>query len=209
MTETPKALPEHLQKLIDLLPLNEWVHRSILESGYGKSNVMRRLRKIRAEYGWDIRTERRGNGANDDWYMRCSDGPVFRQLIRKEVSKRDREKVYNRDEWKCQLCGVDVGEEQQQTNAQCDHKVPVERGGPTKLENLQTLCVQCNLKKRQACKYCMLPTCNNCPYAYPELFVEAIVLKLSPEAAKKLEEISKEQGIPPILIVERLIQGTL
>jgi hypothetical protein len=209
MIEIPKALPLHLQKLIDLLPLNEWVHRSVLERGYAKSNVMRRLRKIKAEYGWDIRAERRGNGANDDWYMRCSDGPIFQQQIRKEVSKRDREKVYSRNEWKCQLCGADVGEEQQQTNPQCDHKVPAERGGATKLDNLQTLCVQCNLKKRQACKYCMLPTCNNCPYAYPERFAEALVLKLSPEAARRLDELSKEQGVPSTFVIEQLIQNTL
>ncbi|NTU50554.1 MAG: HNH endonuclease [Desulfobulbaceae bacterium] len=205
MSAEYKDLPPHLQKLIDLLPLNQWVHRSVLENEYGKSNVMRRLRKIRAEYGWDIRTERRNNGPNDDWYMRCSAGPVTRQHIRKEVSKKDRLKVYERDNWFCLMCGADVSEQQQITIAQCDHKVPAERGGPTKMENLQTLCVQCNLKKRQACKYCMLPTCNNCPYAFPEQFTQAMALKLSPEAAQKLVKLSRTQGVPPITLIERLI----
>lgn len=205
MSTEHKDLPPHLKKLIDLLPLNEWVHRSVLEMEYGKSNVMRRLRKIRAEYGWDIRTQRRNNGPNDDWYMRCSTEPVTRQYIRKEVAKKDREKVYDRDKWMCLMCGLDVSKQQQTTMAQCDHRIPADRGGSTNIENLQTLCIQCNLKKRQACKYCMLPSCDNCPYAFPEQYTQIITLKLSPEGAQKLEELSRKQGIPPVVLIQQLI----
>ncbi|NTU50122.1 MAG: HNH endonuclease [Desulfobulbaceae bacterium] len=139
--------------------------------------------------------------------MRCSTGPVVQQRIRKEVSRGDREKVYERDKWHCLMCGIDVSRQQQVTMAQCDHKVPAERGGPTKIENLQTLCVQCNLKKRQACKHCMLPTCDHCPYAFPEQFSQVVILRLSPEATQKLEELSRKQGVPPIVLIEGLIQS--
>jgi hypothetical protein len=207
-SERVKPLPPHLQKLVDLLPLNQWVHRSVLESEYGKSNVMRRIRKIRSEYGWDVRSERRSAGANDDWYMRCSSEPTSPQRIRKEVKKSDRQKIYDRDIWRCQMCGCDVGIHQNQTMPQCDHKVPAERGGHTELNNLQTLCIPCNLKKRQACKHCTLPSCVGCPYAFPEEFANTLVLKLSDSAGRRLQKLARDQGLPPATVVERMIEST-
>jgi hypothetical protein len=49
--EGTKPLPTHLQKLIDMLPLNVAVHRTDVERQYGNSNYARRIRKIQAEYG--------------------------------------------------------------------------------------------------------------------------------------------------------------
>lgn len=203
----PQArLPAHLQALIDLLPLNVPIHRTQLEASYGKSNYARRIRKIVAEYGWIIDRERRGNGANDDWYIRRSVGPVRPAFIRREVPPRLRRVVYDGNAWVCQMCGVDVGEDQDLTKAQCDHKIPAERGGLSALQNLQTLCLHCNLKKRQACKHCDLPSCDNCPYAFPERFEDLLVLRLPKDAAKKLVELADAQGVPPATIVTRLIE---
>ena len=198
-------LPQHLQKLVDLLPLGEKVHRATIEASYGKSNYARRIRKIVAEYGWDIERFRGSAGANDDWYIRRSEGPVRIARIRREVAPPVRQIVYARDNWVCQMCGVEVSTAQTLTRAQCDHKVPAERGGSSAPNNLQTLCLQCNLKKRQACGHCDLPTCANCPYAFPEQFVETLILKLSPESAQKLVKLSDQQGIPPGTVVKRLI----
>jgi 5-methylcytosine-specific restriction endonuclease McrA len=199
-------LPAHLQELVDMLPLNEWVHRSTLEK-YGRSNYARRIRKIVAEYGWDIHRERRSNGANDDWYIRRSDGPVRVAHIRREVAPKVRVTVYERDGWVCQMCRVDVAEGQSLTKAQCDHKVPAERGGSSSPPNLQTLCLQCNLKKRQACKHCDLPTCDGCPYAFPERFAQTLVLRLPDDAAKKLADVADRDGVPAATVVARLIDG--
>jgi 5-methylcytosine-specific restriction protein A len=199
-------LPDHLQELVNLLPLNQWVHRSVVEK-YGRSNYARRIRKIVTEYGWDIERERRSNGANDDWYRRTSDGPTRLAQIRREVAPKVRQIIYERDEWVCQMCRVDVANGQSLTKAQCDHKVPAERAGPSSTLNLQTLCLQCNLKKRQACKHCELPTCESCPYAFPENFAQTLVLRLPDDAAKKLAHVAERDGVPAATVVARLING--
>lgn len=190
-----------------MLPLNVKVHRSDLETQYGKSNYARRIRKIIAEYGWSIERHRGNEGANDDWYIRRSDGPVRAARIRREVAPKIRRQIYERDRWICQMCGTEVGETQDLTRAQCDHKVPAEREGPPTAANLHTLCLQCNLKKRQACMRCDLPSCAACPYAFPELYDQTLVLKLSSTTAKKLNDIADAEGTPPGTIIMRLIDG--
>jgi 5-methylcytosine-specific restriction enzyme A len=186
-----------------MLPLNEPVHRSTLEAEYGKSNYARRIRKIISEYGWQIDTERGRNGANDDWYTRRSDGPVRPQAIRREVPKAKRFEVYERDSWICQLCGCGVSLSQRETMPQCDHKVPAERGGSPNQTNLQTLCTQCNLKKRQSCRTCTLPTCNRCPLACPEQYDQVVVVTLAKDATESLKRDAIETGRPiPIIISE-------
>lgn len=49
--------------------------------------------------------------------------------------------VFIRDEFTCIYCGS--GEQ-----LECDHKVPVSKGGATILENLVTACKPCNASKR-------------------------------------------------------------
>lgn len=203
-----RSLPAHLQKLVDLLPLNEPVHRTQIEAHYPKSNYARRLRKIVAEYGWDIERYRGKEGANDDWYVRRSEGPVRPQNIRYEVPAKQRVVIYERDEWKCRMCGAPVDEAQNETRPQCDHKIPANRGGPSEAQNLQTLCTQCNLKKRQACGLCTLPTCLNCPYAFPEKFAETHVVALPKSSADKLMAMARRDGIPPAMIIQRLIDAS-
>lgn len=92
------------------------------------------------------------------------------------------------------MCGADVGEDQSLTRLQCDHKVPANRGGPSGTSNLQTLCTQCNLKKRQACGLCILPTCESCPYAFPERFAQTHVVLLPKASADRLLMIAKRDG---------------
>ena len=57
-------------------------------------------------------------------------------LVRKKLSPI----VFERDGYKCARCGS-------QDHLQVDHIVPVAHGGGNELENLQTLCRHCNLKK--------------------------------------------------------------
>lgn len=202
-----RPLPKHLQDLVDLLPLDEPVHRSVIERSYGKTNYARRIRKIVSEYGWDIERRRGTNGANDDWYIRRSEGPIRPQAIRYEVPKATRIQVYERDNWRCTICGADVSDEQKSTRPQCDHKVPAERGGVSRVENLQTLCTQCNLKKRQACKHCNLPSCENCPYAYPERYESIEIVALTSDAANKVRERARQEGVPTVVVITRLLEA--
>lgn len=201
---TPK-LPPHLQTLIDMLPLNVPVHRTDIERQYGATNYARRIRKIVAEYGWDIARHRGTNGANDDWYTRTSTGPVRAAQIRREVPRAKRLEVYARDNHVCKMCGDDALGETAATKPQCDHRVPANRGGPSTEDNLMTLCTRCNLKKRQACMTCEMLLCDECPYAFPELFDETLVLKLPRESALRLRELSRDAGLPPAVLLERLL----
>lgn len=49
--------------------------------------------------------------------------------------------VFERDEYRCRRC---LSHKQ----LCCDHVIPESKGGPTTLENLQTLCKTCNSRKR-------------------------------------------------------------
>jgi hypothetical protein len=64
----------------------------------------------------------------------------------RNVSLSLRLKVLNRDNFKCVFCGkspaTDFG-----TKLHIDHIVPFSRGGKSTLENLQSLCEECNLGK--------------------------------------------------------------
>lgn len=60
--------------------------------------------------------------------------------------------VFIRDDFTCVRCGSRPSREDkpwlpQLSRLHCDHIVPLSRGGGTNMENLQTLCAACNLKK--------------------------------------------------------------
>ncbi len=51
--------------------------------------------------------------------------------------------VLNRDGYKCVFCG----RSSQETRLEIDHIFPFSQGGSNKLDNLQTLCIDCNRGK--------------------------------------------------------------
>lgn len=53
-----------------------------------------------------------------------------------------RTRVFKRDDFTCAYCGKRGG------NLECDHIVPVSRGGTNHDENLTTACFKCNRSKR-------------------------------------------------------------
>ena len=56
--------------------------------------------------------------------------------------KELRATVFERDDYTCQYCGERGGK------LECDHVMPVSRGGSNELENLATACKKCNRSKR-------------------------------------------------------------
>jgi 5-methylcytosine-specific restriction endonuclease McrA len=58
------------------------------------------------------------------------------------VWKRLRTTVFQRDDYTCQYCFERGGK------LECDHIVPVSRGGNDELSNLATACFRCNRSKR-------------------------------------------------------------
>jgi len=63
----------------------------------------------------------------------------------REPSKELKREVKSRDRYKCLCCG-----EEEKRRLQVDHVVSYYHGGPTDLENLQTLCKECNADKGKA-----------------------------------------------------------
>ena len=129
---------------------------------------------------------------------RLSDGGVRKAHVRREVTRKVRQTIFERDGCICQLCGSDV-------QPQCDHKKPVVRGGESDIENLQTLCQQCNIKKQQVCRRCELSSCDLCPLAYPERFANVLVVGLPIGSATKLNDVAIREGVTPADLVLRLI----
>ena len=62
---------------------------------------------------------------------------------RKGISKKLRLLILERDGYRCCLCGRTAKE----TKLEVDHKIPVAKGGTDSLNNLWTLCVDCNRGK--------------------------------------------------------------
>lgn len=53
--------------------------------------------------------------------------------------------VLRRDGYKCQICGMDANDG---VKLEVDHKIPVSKGGGDEIENLWTLCFNCNRGKK-------------------------------------------------------------
>lgn len=70
--------------------------------------------------------------------------PLAESEGRKTLSVRKRFLVFKRDRYRCRICGRSGIE------LEVDHMVPVAQGGSDALDNLQTLCFDCNRGKRHS-----------------------------------------------------------
>ena len=68
---------------------------------------------------------------------------------RKTIPKRLRFLVLERDDFRCQLCGRTAKE----TKLEVDHKTALAKGGTDSLNNLWTLCIDCNRGKSDLSVY--------------------------------------------------------
>ena len=70
--------------------------------------------------------------------------PKQKKRKRTHVPRGLRKEVFKRDNYRCVECGASKDDG---AVLHVDHKVPVSKGGTDELENLQTLCSDCNLNK--------------------------------------------------------------
>lgn len=87
--------------------------------------------------------EKRTLGHGNPRHRAKSAGVVFNRV--------DYSLIFERDGWKCQLCGIDTPMALRGTKAaaapEADHMVPLKLGGAHIAENLWCLCSSCNKKK--------------------------------------------------------------
>ena len=121
--------------------VGEIISRDVLREVSG--NVLdwqRSLKQLRQETGLDIKSEPEG-------YILTSKEPVNTPKTRGYISDKLRYAVLQRDNSTCQRCGANI------TNLpgvklRVDHKIPVDLGGETTIDNLWTLCDKCNGGKK-------------------------------------------------------------
>lgn len=96
----------------------------------------RSLRQLRQETGLDIVATKTG-------YILTSTVPKSIPRVRKNIDNKLRYAVLQRDNSTCQRCGANV-HNTPDVKLVVDHKIPVEHGGDTTIDNLWTLCSDCN-----------------------------------------------------------------
>lgn len=160
----------------------EWVHRDAIFSAVSQTYYDRRIRELR-ESGWQVETHSSGQ-----MYRLISHEKLPGQS-RQYPSAKQKRVIRERDQNTCQICG------QKDKNLQFDHKIPFERNGPTDIINLQILCRTCNVEKRGACKNCTLESCENCPFAFPELYADKLTLFLDKTIADQISKASSTRGV--------------
>lgn len=168
------------QKLLSALyaDLGNVVSNEKLIKVSGQHNYARRVRELRAE-GWDI------------VYSASPSGYVLRSTEKKPKSVDEyinlklRQKILERDEYTCQLCGHRGNEPYADgdiVRLEVDHINPLKQGGKTVEENLWTLCSRCNAGKKSLLDY-------------PETLKNKIIsLNLSDDLRTKLSDLALKRG---------------
>lgn len=76
-----------------------------------------------------------------------------RDTIKAATIQIEASDIFERDGWRCYLCGVELDPASCGSNAPdeatIDHKLPISRGGRHTLENVATCCRACNAIKRE------------------------------------------------------------
>ena len=142
-----------------------WVDSKVLLEKTNQKYFDRRIRELRDHKGCNIEAKKNGKSFN---YRLVSD-TLLNTRTAPKVSQKNKDAVLKNANNFCAVCGkhTDGGIR----GLQVDHRVPLSRNGGNNTSNLQALCNECNLAKRQACRGCSLD-CNKCAWAFPSRISE-------------------------------------
>ncbi len=119
--------------------VGEDISREVLRDVAGNiQDWQRSLRQLRQETGLDIVATKTG-------YILTSLTPTKDALKRDTINAKLRYAVLQRDNSTCQRCGRSIADG---VKLAVDHKIPVDMGGETTIDNLWTLCTDCNGGKK-------------------------------------------------------------
>lgn len=97
--------------------------------------------------------------------------------VREQISSTDKQLVLQRQNNRCNICGSLLKPSNEirphtfakdRVTLEFDHRIPVDRGGSSSVENYQALCHYCNKCKRQMCFVCHEECGTNCALVSPE-----------------------------------------
>lgn len=81
-----------------------------------------------------------GSAADLGTHVNAAVDDIAKLYRKSPIPSEMRWAVFRRDNFTCKRCG-------RQEDLHADHVIPESKGGPTTMENLQTLCRDCNVKK--------------------------------------------------------------
>lgn len=112
---------------------------------------------------------------------------------REQLSTTDKQLILTRQRGRCNFCGALLKESttitahtfaKDRVTQEFDHRIPVDRGGESIVENYQALCHYCNKCKRQMCFVCHEECSNQCALVSPE--TSSIVLATGENISDRL-----------------------
>ena len=110
----------------------------------------RRLRELRENEGWQIRSNVDDNSLRPGEYrLEVEPQPPGEYRFRRSVSTRIRAQVLERNGYTCQMCGAGAGDPDEEipgriVRLHIGHIVDKNQGGSDELSNLRVLCSTCN-----------------------------------------------------------------
>ncbi|ONI47060.1 hypothetical protein AN644_01785 [Candidatus Epulonipiscium fishelsonii] len=149
-----------------------------IQDRYGDAN--KPFSELWTEEGFScIRAE--GMKGNRQYVLNPSDHELLFQPSAKSsrigLSNKIKSEVLNLQNCKCNICGAGLKNgnlpphifSKDRVKLEFDHRVPIDRGGKTSIENIQALCHYCNKSKRQICFICNINPCSfDCALVSPE-----------------------------------------
>ena len=99
------------------------------------------------------------------------------KAVREQISNEDKRAVMLRQNGRCNICGSLLKDSREiqphvfakdRVSKEFDHRIPVDRGGQSSVENYQALCHYCNKCKRQMCFVCAQNCNERCALVSPE-----------------------------------------
>lgn len=121
----------------------------IREASGNVSEWARRLRELRDEGGWPIRSHNDDGSLRPGEYRLASEPPPSKDVaFSRSISARLRAEVLDRNGFTCQMCGITPGDVDTATGRKArmhiGHIVDKSMGGRDEASNLRTLCSTCN-----------------------------------------------------------------
>lgn len=90
---------------------------------------------------------KRINNKRNTFYLDQEIWNAICRVERGKVSNKMRFAIYERDGHRCRICGSRLDD------LEIDHIIPISKGGKSTMDNLQTLCHRCNVRKGDSVDY--------------------------------------------------------